>query len=93
MHMPKRNLFAYICATLLGVCVILLAFRGQFDDLLGNIILGIIGATPVVRDAARKVGETKIGPALELAMMAALLLACTAYLVDGSFSPFLYFRF
>ena len=56
-------------------------------------ILGIIGATPVVRDAARKVGETKIGPALELAMMAALLLACTAYLVDGSFSPFLYFRF
>ena len=48
MHMPKRNLFAYICATLLGVCVILLAFRGQFDDLLGNIILGIIGAGMVV---------------------------------------------
>ena len=56
-------------------------------------ILGIIGATPVVRNAARKVGETKVGPALELAMMAGLLLACTAYLVDGSFSPFLYFRF
>ena len=56
-------------------------------------ILGIIGATPVVRNAARKIGETKIGPALELAMMMALLLACTAYLVDGSFSPFLYFRF
>ena len=40
MHMPKRNLFAYICATGLGACIILLAFRGQFDDLLGNIILG-----------------------------------------------------
>ena len=48
MHMPKRNLFAYICATVLGAVVILLAFRGQFDDLLGNIILGIIGAGMVV---------------------------------------------
>ena len=56
-------------------------------------ILGIVGATPVVRDAARKVGESKIGPVLEIAVMAFLLLACTAYLVDGSFSPFLYFRF
>ncbi len=48
MHMPKRNLFAYICATVLGGCIILLAFRGQFDNLLGNIILGIIGAGMVV---------------------------------------------
>ena len=28
-----------------------------------------------------------------LALMLALLIVCTAYLVDGSFSPFLYFRF
>ena len=56
-------------------------------------ILGIVGATPLVRNAARRVEQTKAGPVLELAMMAALLLACTAYLVDGSFSPFLYFRF
>ena len=48
MHMPKRNLFAYICATLLGGSIILLAFRGQFDDTLGNIILGVIGAGMVV---------------------------------------------
>jgi len=26
-------------------------------------------------------------------VLAALLLVCTGYLVDGSFSPFLYFRF
>ena len=26
-------------------------------------------------------------------LMVGLLLVCTAYLVDGSFSPFLYFRF
>ena len=28
-----------------------------------------------------------------LAVLLALLLVCTAYLVDGSFNPFLYFRF
>ena len=28
-----------------------------------------------------------------LAILALLLLLCTAYLVDGSFNPFLYFRF
>ena len=26
-------------------------------------------------------------------LLLALLLVCTAYLVDGSFNPFLYFRF
>ena len=56
-------------------------------------LLAIVGATPIVRDTARKVGESKFGPVLEILMMAGLLLACTAYLVDGSFSPVLYFRF
>ena len=32
-------------------------------------------------------------PWLDAAAMLALLLVCTAYLVDGSFNPFLYFRF
>ena len=54
---------------------------------------GFLGATPLVRDMARKVEGTKIGGILECAVMAALLAVCTAYLVDGSFSPFLYFRF
>ena len=56
-------------------------------------ILGVVGATPVVRNAARRIQRTKAGPILELLVMAALLLVCTGYLVDGSFSPFLYFRF
>ena len=56
-------------------------------------LMGIVGATPIVRDTARRIGETKVGPVLEVAVMALLLLSCTAYLVDGSFSPFLYFRF
>jgi alginate O-acetyltransferase complex protein AlgI len=56
-------------------------------------IAAFIGATPVVKNLATKVGQTKIGAVLEILLMAALLILCTAYLVDGSFSPFLYFRF
>ncbi|MBE6921982.1 MAG: MBOAT family protein [Ruminococcaceae bacterium] len=56
-------------------------------------LMGIVGATPIVRDTARKIGEMPYGVALEVVMMAVLLIVCSAYLVDGSFSPFLYFRF
>ena len=56
-------------------------------------VLGCLGATPLIRFTARKVAGTKAGPVLELLALAALLLVCTGYLVDGSFSPFLYFRF
>ena len=55
--------------------------------------VGILGATPVVRDLARKAAQSKLGPVLELVFLASLLILATAYLVDGSFSPFLYFRF
>ena len=55
--------------------------------------IGILGATPLVKQGAQKLSRTKTGPVLELVMMIFLLLVCTAYLVDGSFSPFLYFRF
>lgn len=56
-------------------------------------MLGILGSTPVVKNAARHIDGTKAGVVLEAAAMLALLIVCTAYLVDGSFSPFLYFRF
>ena len=56
-------------------------------------VLGFVGATPVVKLAARKISVTKAGPVLELLTLVVLLLVCTGYLVDGSFSPFLYFRF
>ncbi len=56
-------------------------------------LLGFVGSTPIVRDTAERIGKTKAGSLLEPVMMALLLLICTAYLVDGSFSPFLYFRF
>ena len=55
--------------------------------------LGILGSTPLVKQTAAKLGKTKPGAILEPVVLALLLLVCTAYLVDGSFSPFLYFRF
>ena len=55
--------------------------------------LGAVGSTPVVKSAARRLAGTRMGPVLEALAMLGLLLVCTAYLVDGSFSPFLYFRF
>ena len=54
---------------------------------------GILGSTPVVRDFLHKRENTKAVAILEPVAMLALLLLCTAYLVDGSFNPFLYFRF
>lgn len=54
---------------------------------------GIVGATPLVRQAGARLEKTNAGTALPLVQMIVLLLVCTAYLVDGSFSPFLYFRF
>jgi alginate O-acetyltransferase complex protein AlgI len=56
-------------------------------------VLGFIGATPVVRDTAKRLYQYKAVAILEPIVLIALLLICTGYLVDGSFSPFLYFRF
>ena len=56
-------------------------------------LIGFVGATPLVRNGARRLEKTGAGGILEVLMMLGLLLVCTAYLVDGSFSPFLYFRF
>ena len=56
-------------------------------------VLGFVGATPLVRDTANRLVERKIGAVLEPIVLILLLLVCSGYLVDGSFSPFLYFRF
>ena len=56
-------------------------------------LVGFVGATPIIRDTARKIGEKPYGAIMETLLMAVLLIVCSAYLVDGSFSPFLYFRF
>ena len=56
-------------------------------------LAGIVGATPLVKRAAERIARTRLGAVLEPLLLILLLLLCTAYLVDGSFSPFLYFRF
>ena len=55
------------------------------------LLLGAVGATPWPRRWGLRMGEK--APWLEALAEGALLLLCTAYLVDGSFNPFLYFRF
>ena len=56
-------------------------------------VAGWIGATSAPNTAAKNTLKTTAGRALEPVFLALLLLISTAYLVDGSFSPFLYFRF
>ena len=61
------------------------------------LLTAALGATPLpARLWARlSVGRTgkMVCAAAEPAAAALLLLVCTAFLVDGSFNPFLYFRF
>ena len=54
---------------------------------------GFVGATPLAKGIFARIGRTRVGAAIEPLALIVLLLLCTAYLVDGSFSPFLYFRF
>ncbi len=64
--------------------------------LLGNAVLLLIaavGATPLPKKLADKLRNTSFGWVLEPLFAVVTLLLVTAYLVDGSFSPFLYFRF
>ena len=56
-------------------------------------LVGFVGATPLVRDTANRLGKYKVISVIEPVILILLLLICTGYLVDGSFSPFLYFRF
>lgn len=57
--------------------------------------LGVLGATPAARLLAQKLqaGKPGLAAGLELLCCLLLLVVVTAYLVDGSFNPFLYFRF
>ena len=58
----------------------------------GVFLLSIVGATPAVKNLAGRIPE-KVAAVLEPVVLMVLLLVCTGYLVDGSFNPFLYFRF
>ena len=61
------------------------------------IVLAIVGATPAVKTLANKISASPRGEmilnVLRPAALAAILILCTAFFADNSFSPFLYFRF
>ena len=61
------------------------------------LVAALVGATPLVKKAVLKIKENRIGglvcDILEPVFVVVMLLVVTAYFVDGSFSPFLYFRF
>ena len=61
------------------------------------LIVAIIGATPLVKKLILSIKKKSTGEKImniaEPVMLVALMLVITAYLVDGSFNPFLYFRF
>ncbi len=61
------------------------------------ILIGIIGATPLPKKLIEKLsinnGFKKAWDIIEIPFLVTLLIVSTAYLADGSFNPFLYFRF
>ena len=61
------------------------------------LVIAIIGATPLLRNIVLKLKENKkinkIINILEPIFIIVLLIITTAYLVDNSYNPFLYFRF
>ena len=57
------------------------------------IIIGTIGATPILKNIANINKAQKIMNILEPVFLLLILLVSTSYIVDGSFNPFLYFRF
>lgn len=62
-----------------------------------TLIIAAIGCTPLAAKAVKAIGQKETGKKVlsvaEPVFLALLLMVCTAYLVDGSFNPFLYFRF
>ena len=58
------------------------------------LLIGAIGATPLPKKLAEKfLPKNSTGDILETAFLIVLLVISTAFLADGSFNPFLYFRF
>lgn len=91
--------FNYIKAMLgaSGVPLVSTEFIYYLKEYLIILILSVFGATPLVKKISTRLTEIKgVKPLvgiLEPILLIALLVLVTAYLVDGSFNPFLYFRF
>ena len=64
-----------------------------FKSYLIIIIIGIIGSTPIMKKIFEMEKLKKIVNILEPIFLIFILILSTSYIVDGSFNPFLYFRF
>ena len=81
---------------LLGISGIPLVSGSAVYALKSNAILlaiAFFGATPVMKKLCLKYEDKLPVRILEVASIVVILVVSTAYLVDGSFNPFLYFRF
>lgn len=58
-------------------------------------VISILASTPILKNIVKKLKEKipRIINIFEPLALSLLLIICVSYLVDGSFSPFLYFRF
>ena len=61
------------------------------------LIVSMIGATPILKNIIQKINKNvtgqKVISTINPILNIVLLVVVTAYLIDGSFNPFLYFRF
>ena len=80
-----------------GVPFVTTHFMYYLQSYAAIIIVSSFGATPVPKLIVAKIEGTKMGEnvlvVLRPIVLVALMLLVTAYLVNGSFNPFLYFRF
>ena len=63
------------------------------ESYLPLLLISLLGATPVVRNYGRYLEKNGFIRTIQPLFWIGLALVATGYLVDGSFSPFLYFRF
>ena len=66
-----------------------LYYLGSFAVIL---LIGIFASTPIAKDAFNKLKESKRN-VLAVCLIVVVLIVSTAYLVDATYNPFLYFRF
>jgi len=67
-----------------------------FRSYISVLLMAVLGATPLIKDMFGKLKKNiseKWLAFVEPALVIAILALSTAYIVDGSFNPFLYFRF
>lgn len=57
------------------------------------IIIGIIGATSIPKNIVNSKKLQKLKNIVEPIYLLLIFIICTSYIIDGSFNPFLYFRF